>query len=256
MTTSCEYRESGGVEALFYDDLPPAERHRLEAHLRTCAGCRTDLEDLAAISDALRSRPVVAAPQGSDWGGFMARLDARLKEEPERRPGRPARASWASLTALAAMLVLTALGVALAMRTTRLATPPPQSAIARPALPSTLPALESADTAGFEAVTEQHLERSKLVVLGLAAKDPDRSGDWGYERGLAGQLLTDTRMYRMAAEDRGLGSIASVMRDLELVLLQASFTDDRDPDSLAHIQRLIRRRDLVAKIDAVALSGL
>ncbi|MEP6594256.1 MAG: hypothetical protein ABJC51_11215, partial [Acidobacteriota bacterium] len=66
----------------------------------------------------------------------------------------------------------------------------------------------------------------------------------------------DTRMYRMAAEDRGLGSIASVMRDLELVLLQASFTDDRDPASLPRIQRLIRRRDLVAKMDAVSLSGL
>jgi hypothetical protein len=77
-----------------------------------------------------------------------------------------------------------------------------------------------------------------------------------YERELAATLLSDTRIYRMAAEDRGLRSIADVMGDLELVLLQASFADERDPASLAQIQRLIRRRDLVEKMDVVAVSGL
>jgi hypothetical protein len=107
-------------------------------------------------------------------------------------------------------------------------------------------------------VSEEHFERSKLVVLGLAAKDPARttSAEWGYERDLAAALLSDTRIYRMAAEDRGLRSIADVMGDLELVLLQASFADVQDPASLAQIQRLIRRRDLVEKMDVVAVSGL
>jgi hypothetical protein len=77
-----------------------------------------------------------------------------------------------------------------------------------------------------------------------------------YERELAATLLSDTRIYRLAAEDRGLRSIADVMGDLELVLLQASFADVRDPASLAQIQRLIRRRDLVEKMDVVAVSGL
>lgn len=133
----------------------------------------------------------------------------------------------------------------------------PATVAARPAAPAS-PAFEAADTAAFQAVTEEHFERSKLLVLGLAAKDSARAGaaDWGYERGTAARMLSDTRIYRMAAEDRGLGSIASVMRDLELVLLQTSFTDDRDPASLPRIQRLIRRRDLIAKMDAVSLSGL
>jgi hypothetical protein len=47
-----------------------------------------------------------------------------------------------------------------------------------------------------------------------------------------------------------------VMRDLELVLLQASFTDTSDPESLPAIQRLIRKRDLVGKMDVVETSGL
>ena len=34
-------------------------------------------------------------------------------------------------------------------------------------------------------------------------------------------------MYRLVAEDRGLTALAGVMRDLELVLLQTSLTDDQ-----------------------------
>ncbi len=255
--TTCEYRESGDLEASFYGELPPAERHRLDTHLRGCAGCRAALEELAAIGDALETMPVVAAPEGANWSGFMERLDARLAADavPGRRGG--GGVSAASLLALAATLTLTTLGVVLAMQATHRADAPAAAAVAaRTAAPA--PHSVEADTAAFQAVTEEHFERSKLVVLGLAAKDPARAGaaDWGYERELAARMLTDTRMYRMAAEDRGLGSIASVMRDLELVLLQASFTDDRDPASLPRIQRLIRRRDLVAKMDAVSLSGL
>ena len=41
------------------------------------------------------------------------------------------------------------------------------------------------------------------------------------------------------------------MKDLELVLLQTSLTDDKDPATLPQIQRLIKRRDLIEKMDVV-----
>ena len=103
---------------------------------------------------------------------------------------------------------------------------------------------------GCAAVSDQHFERSKLVVLGLATKDA-RQADWAYERELAGTLLSDTRLYRAAAEERGMQSLAGVMRDLELVLLQTSMSEQRDAASLEHLQRLIRRRDLITKMEIV-----
>jgi anti-sigma factor RsiW len=111
-------------------------------------------------------------------------------------------------------------------------------------------------TSGFAALSEQHFERSKLVVLGLANKDPKSvdQADWAYERGLASNLLDDTRLYRMAAEERGLKTIAGVMGDLELVLLQTSMADTPDAQTLDRIQRLIQKRDLVTKMD-VATAG-
>jgi hypothetical protein len=63
-------------------------------------------------------------------------------------------------------------------------------------------------------------------------------------------------VYRQAAEERGMSNLADVMRDLELVLLQTSMSESPDAESLAQLQRLIRRRDLITKMDVVKTSGL
>ena len=107
-------------------------------------------------------------------------------------------------------------------------------------------------------LSEQHFERSKLVVLGLASRDPQHTSaeDWEYERDLAESLLSDTRLYRLAAQDRGLSDIAHVMGDLETVLLEASMSDDADASALERVQRLIRKRDLLVKMQVVGSTGI
>jgi hypothetical protein len=117
------------------------------------------------------------------------------------------------------------------------------------------PAVAQGPEAGLAAVSEQHFERSRLVILGLTARDPRRSSlrDWEYERRMAGSLLDDTRLYKQAAAERGMTSLARVMSDLELVLLQTSLADRQDPATLARLQRLIRKRDLVTRMDVAWL---
>jgi hypothetical protein len=68
--------------------------------------------------------------------------------------------------------------------------------------------------------------------------------------------LSDTRLYRQTAEQRGMRRLARVMNDLELVLLQTSMVEEPDPETLEHIQRLIRTRDLVTKMNVVERSGI
>jgi hypothetical protein len=46
------------------------------------------------------------------------------------------------------------------------------------------------------------------------------------------------------------------MRDLELILLQTSMTEQADPAALAQIQRAIRKRDLLQKMDVVRTTGI
>jgi hypothetical protein len=270
--TRCDVQASGAIELYFYDELEGAECARVETHLRGCAECADALEELRVIRDALAGRPDVSTPASGDWSGFMTRLGTAIDAEQNARRvmvflPRPARRRFVAYLAMAAVLTLVTIGVTMALRsrhaqstqtiaTTAEGTVRPSPTGVGPGRPETTDnAAAEAQAADFAALSEEHFERSKLVVLGLATKDPEdrRASDWAYERELASSLLNDTRMYRLAAEDRGLANIADVMRDLELVLLETSLTDEKDPAALRQLQRVIQKRDLLEKMDAVVV---
>jgi hypothetical protein len=250
--TDCHSSET--IELYFYGELNPVEQQACERHLASCGACRDALGELAAIRAALAARPDISAPAGGDWSLFMSRLGRAIEEDAgrtdRRQPGRSAssgRPPYAGYLAMAALLTLVTMSLVFLMRS-RADTP---LAVQGPAPPVAADA--RGERRAFHVLSEEHFERSKLVVLGLVTKDAGRATarDWTYERELASTLLPDTRLYRLAAEDHGLQSLAGVMNDLEVVLLQASFTDETDSASLAQIQRLIRKRDLLEKMEAV-----
>ena len=260
---TCDLQAAGTIELYFYGELPQGERAAVTAHLNECGECRAALEDLSVIRAALASRPGVAAPLGGDWSGFMRRLDAAVAAE-QTRPDAPRLAAVTPLRrrlapylALAATLALVTIAVVSLLNPRRA---PDQSAgrvenaIPGPTAteavkPVRHASLDRDPDPGLLAVSGQHFERSKLVVLGLVAKTGQQD-DWAYERELASSLLGDTRLYRMAAEERGMQPLADVMSDLELVLLQASMAEQPTEASLHQLQRLIRRRDLLTKMNA------
>jgi len=273
--TVCDLFDSPDIELYFYNELDARERGRVDAHLRGCAACRQRLDDLRAIRRALASRPVVDAPPAGDWSGFMRRLDAAIAADTSAprpasvSPGvatpRRGRAPFAtapgakrlrSALAFAAMLALVTIGVAIAARYRTTPAPVIESASQGPAL-TLSPELKADPDRSLKVGTAEHLERSKLVVLGLATRDPQHTtaADWQYERQLAGNLLSDTRLYRLQAQDRGMTDVARVMRDLETVLIEASMADKPDRDTLERVQRLITKRDLVVKMQVVASSA-
>jgi hypothetical protein len=246
----------GTIELYFYGELTPGDREAVDRHLAACPQCRRALEELAEIRVALASRPDVSAPAGGDWSAFMERLSAAVDDDarnaaPVVQPHLSAH-RYVAYLAMAALFVLVTISVLFVARS-RVASP----AIARVDI-TPAPAAADDATTSLAALSEEHLERSKLVVLGLAAKDAQHASgeDWAYERKLASNLLSDTRLYRMAAEEQGMATVANVMRDLEIVLLQASLSDEKDAATLGQIQRLIQKRDLVGKMTVVTTRGL
>ena len=254
--TACESIGASAIELYFYDELDPSERQRVDAHLSMCHECRQRLEDLHAIRRALASRPLVSAPPAGDWSGFMRRLERAGTADTAPQAGRARRPLRVALAAAAALVLVAAgLAIALKIRTT----PAPASATSTVAsTPAPERATGRAPDRALAELSEQHFERSKLVVLGLAARDPEhtRSQDWQYERELAGSLLSDTRLYRLAAQDRGLSEIAQVLGDLETVLLETSMAERPDTAALERVQNLIRKRDLVVKMQLVGSTGI
>ena len=272
--TMCELFDSPDVEMYFYGELDPLDRGRVEIHLRGCEPCRQRLDDLHAIRRALASRPVVDAPPAGDWSGFTRRLDEAVARTPEPSNLRTFESPdsklktlepWnrRTLIAVAATLALVTAGV---LVTARFRTAPIANlAVSGNAKAGEAGPAKAGEVGAVRAVrpdrtlregSAEHLERSKLVVLGLATRDPHtRSRDWQYERALAATLLTDTRLYRQAAIHDGADDVARVMRDLETVLLEASMSDKNDGAALERVQRLIAKRDLVVKMQVMAAAG-
>ena len=259
---SCAIHDAGTIELLFYEELDASERASVAGHLSHCSQCRAALEDLTVIRDALALRPDVSAPATGEWSGFMHRLDRALGIEtpaaavvPFARPRAVVQRPLLNAVAMAALLAIVAASVFLASQARQrlVKSQPAQDAVASQSAPTDVEPIQ----AGVASVSARHLERSKLVVLGIATREPKTAEgtDWSYERELASSLLNDTRLYRMAAEQRGLTSLASVMRDLELVLLQTSMAEASDDAALPRIQRLIRRRGLVEMMDVVGTTG-
>jgi hypothetical protein len=89
------------------------------------------------------------------------------------------------------------------------------------------------------------------VLLGLANKDAGAVSvdDWSYERSLAASLLPDTRLLRLSALEEGDGEMASLLSDLEVLLLQTSFSAEPDRATLSRLQRYINRRDLLVRTE-------
>lgn len=260
--TICRLQATGTIELYFYGELDARARLDVETHLTSCADCRQALDDMRTIQAALATRPDISAPARGDWTGFMTRLDAAIRDESESLAPKGVRSfspryrgRYVVYAAMAALVTLVSISVAYIVESRRQLQ---ESALTGNVSPApkpvaAAPAQEWSPDAGLVSLSEQHFERSKLVVYGLANKDAHRSSaqDWAYERQLASTLLSDTRLYRLAAEERGLKSVARVMGDLELVLLQTSMSSNPEPATLQQIQRLIHKRDLVTKMDIV-----
>jgi anti-sigma factor RsiW len=122
----CVLVDAPDIELYFYGELDANERARVEAHLRACDACRQRLDDLHAIRRALAARPAVEAPPAGDWSGFMRRLDESVSPVPRDSAQSASSAAGDSAysvysgarvaAALAAMLLVTALGVFVAAR--------------------------------------------------------------------------------------------------------------------------------------------
>lgn len=236
---------SHGVELYFYDELEPAERATFEAHLNGCHSCRAALAELEEIRAALAPMRAHGVRSEFEWRAFMRRLDARLDAE-----SAPARRMYTGVLVAAGIAATLAIGVVTGVlwqreRARDRAMPPPD-AVQVSGEEDPADARQRSREAAIE-----HLDRAKIVLLGLANKDAGAVSvdDWSYERSLAASLLPDTRLLRLTALEEGDGEMASLLSDLEVLLLQTSFSAEPNRETLARLQRYINRRDLLVRTE-------
>jgi Putative zinc-finger len=235
---------SHDVELYFYDELAPAERAAFEAHLSSCSACRAAVAELEEIRSALAPMRVEGARSDFEWRAFMRRLDARLDAE-----AAPARRIHTGVLVAAGIAATLAIGVVTGVLWQRERVR--DRALPQPGAIEVSGGEDSDESRRSREAAIEHLDRAKIVLLGLANKDAGAVSvdDWSYERSLAASLLPDTRLLRLTALEDGDGEMASLLSDLEVLLLQTSFSAEPNRETLARLQRYINRRDLLVRTE-------
>ncbi|MDQ2945811.1 MAG: hypothetical protein M3Y27_07695 [Acidobacteriota bacterium] len=205
-------------------------------HLTACAICRAEYQNLQLVLNTVESAPTPDRP--ADYG---AQVWQRLA--PQVRGHRSIASSisklfqprWWILVPAAAMLLVTAFFVG------RLSKPPVQL--------TTASAGQIRERVLLVAVGD-HLDRSQMVLAELS-NAPDGKGkiDISEEREQAEQLLDDNRLYRQTARSTGDNGVATVLDDLERVLLEIAHSPSTvSNQQLEQLQQEISDRGLLFKV--------
>jgi hypothetical protein len=223
------YGEEGGA--------PVAGRH-----LEECEQCR---ETYGALERVLNVVDALAAPQrGADYEALLwQRVEARL---PRRRSWAGRLADWmmpGSLRLAGATAAFAALlaGAFLAGRFY----PPEQP---RQEARTIAPDPQAHERILLVAVGD-YLERSQMVLVELANARPKGPLDITAERERAADLVSESRLYRQTADHTGDAALASVLDDLDRVLLEISHAPARvSPAGLESLRQRFEAEGILFKI--------
>jgi len=204
----------------------------ISQHLDQCEECRSGFRALQLVLNTVDSAPV--PERGAEYGDAVwRRIEKRLGARKRRR-----MFTWWLWAPAMAALVLAAF---LAGRLSHRADAPTKAANQNtPQVRERILLVAVGD----------HLERSQMVLAELS-NAPDQKGklDISDERQMAEELLDDNRLYRQTARTNGDTAVASVLDDLERVLIEIAHSPSEvSADQLAELRRQIESRGLLFQV--------
>ena len=208
-----------------------------ERHLGECEACRALYGSLQRVLNVVDSLPV--PEPGAEYG---ERVWKRIEQHlPARRGVRwvsalPAAWRWAAASAAFAALLVVAF---LAGRSYPHPRQPAQLAAADP---------QAGERILLVAVGD-YLERSQMVLIELANANSKGSLDISAEQERAVDLVSENRLYRQTAGHTGDTAVASVLDELERVLLEIAHAPSRlSPGDLEKLRQRLEAEGILFKI--------
>jgi len=220
-----------------------------EAHLATCEECRAQLATLRDVLALIDQLPI---PEKNAAYGEEVWTRLRWKLGSERRRSRV----WGTISAIAAALALAFIGGMWWHARTQQVSP----AVVARSTPSPAAAAQTASSSSAVSrdrlllvVVSDHLDSSERMLLELSNADAKHPLDVTSESRRAGELVASNRIYRQTAARRGETRIASLLSDLEPVLLELSHAGSTlSPDEIASLQKRIDSKGLLFKVRVVS----
>ena len=221
-------------------------------HLGHCAACQAELARLKVILDRVEA-PAVPEPDENYEERVWQRLRWRMRAEAKRGT----LTHWMKWTAVAAVtfiafctgLLWRRQGPDIEQNHTQIA----QTATTATAQPVTHVPTQAQRDRVLLVVVGDHFDRSERILVELTNLSPtEENVDIGAERAAAEELLASNRLYRRTALDRGEESVATLLDELEPVLLQiAHAPNDMTAAELRRIQKRVEAKGLVFKLRVV-----
>jgi hypothetical protein len=220
-------------------------------HLDACDECRNELARLASMLDAVT--PIdVPEPDEEYESRVWNRLSWRLRGE--RRSMQ--RRSWTKILAAAAMLAIAFIAGLLVKN--RNDVPQQIASHARPQPNVVAPASNAAQQQQQRdrillVVVGDHFDESERVLVELTNLAPGGDDvDISNERERAEELLASNRLYRRTATDRGEENVATLLDELEPVLMQIAHAPSQvSAEELRSMQKRVQTKGLVFKLRVV-----
>jgi len=228
-------------ELIAYREGLAAEQRRIADHLAACQECRAELTRIEAVLAALDTLPV--PDPGDEYGRQVwQQIEPRLVEKPTRwwqtwlAPRRLASVGVALTLLLAAFL----LG--------RFSKNKPT--------PDIVASKEQVRERVLVVAVGEHLGRSEMMLVELSNAEPlgpaQKQVNIAAEQRRAEDLLEENRLYRQTALQEGDASLASVLDELERVLLDVAHSPDQvTPAQLEKIRQKIEARGILFKVRVV-----
>lgn len=253
-----------------YGDLPDtAAAAEVEQHLHECEACRANFEALKLVLAAVDTDTVPERGANFEtrmWAGLAPKLSA------ERAPATAATdvarskatstASWrdwltirrtAAVGAFAALIVAAFLAGRYLPRNGGTLSGGQQVATNNVSAPASQ---QGRDRVLLVAVGD-HLDRAQMVLMELSNADSVAEDSHpvhgetniSREQARAEELLSANRIYRQTAEHTGEAGVASVLDELEPVLMEIAHSPSQvSPQELARLQKHIESRGLMLKV--------
>ena len=218
----------------YHDDESPAA---IEEHLASCDACRNDFASLRRVLALVDELPT---PERGDQYGEQVWNRLRWKLGKRRTP------IWPIIAAAAAMLAI-AFFAGLWSASFQPAGTPASSRQRGAASAS-----KSDPDRVLVVVVSDHLDNSERMLLEVANADASHELDVSGDNKRAAELVATNRMYRQAADRQGDNRIASLLADLEPVLLELSHADKLSPEEVVSLQKRIESKGLLFKVRVVS----
>jgi anti-sigma-K factor RskA len=223
----------------YHDEDSPAA---VAQHLAACDVCRAEYNSIQRVLALVDELPI---PERSDnygdhvWTRLRWKLGSRGRQN-----------TWRSLLAAAAIIAMAFFAGQLWHA--RNVAPANVDTINTAARNASAVKTDSQNRILFVVVTD-HLDSSERMLLQVVNSDSKRGLDLSNERGRAEELVASNRIYRQTAEQRGDDRLASVLSDLEPILLEIAHSEGKlSPEEAGSLQKRIDSKGLLFKVRVIS----